>query len=261
MLRFCSFSSSALHDSAKQGVLWALVLGLVGCAPSSPAPPATPTSTAPLASAPAASASELPAASSAPSSNTAPPPAEATAANPPTPASAENTGNGASTGTSSGEQPSEPRRAQPVTEVLTARDAAFLVDYANSDARERANETCDKESKGDPEAKGLCLAKARDEFQADVLRFRKENDTRGSLVIYKRNGTALREVYVGAYEFADETNDSVRVKFTGRERGLRPIFRQKKEGIFRVPNDYSVEIDDPQFGKLTYNAKIGLLSE
>ena len=72
-------------------------------------------------------------------------------------------------------------------------------------------------------------------------------------------GSSLREVYLSSIEFADEGTDSVRVKFTGREKGQRPLFKTGKN-VVQVPNDYSIEVEDPQYGKLTYNAKIGLVS-
>jgi hypothetical protein len=143
--------------------------------------------------------------------------------------------------------------------MLTARDVAFLVDYANSAVRQTADADCDKEAKGDPALKGTCLEKAREKFLPDVLRFKKDEQGKLSLIIYKRAGSSLRELYLSSIEFADEGVDSVRVKLTGREKGTRPLFKSGKN-IVSVPNDYSIELDDPQFGKLTYNAKIGLVA-
>ena len=143
--------------------------------------------------------------------------------------------------------------------MLTAREVAFLVDYANSPVRQAAEAECDKESKGDPALKGTCLEKARDKFLPDVLRFKKDEQGKLSFVVYKRAGSSLREVYLSSIEFADEGTDSVRVKLTGREKGTRPLFKSGKN-VVQVPNDYSIEIEDPQFGKLTYNAKIGLVA-
>lgn len=153
----------------------------------------------------------------------------------------------------------EPSRRQSPSEMLTARDVAFLVDYANSPVRQAAEADCDKESKGDPALKGPCLEKARDKFLPDVLRFKKDEQGKLTLIIYKRAGSSLRELYLSSIEFADENTDGVRIKFTGREKGQRPLFKAGKN-LVQVPNDYSIEVDDPQLGKLTYNAKIGLVA-
>ena len=151
-------------------------------------------------------------------------------------------------------------RSQQPIEMITARDAAFLIDYANSEPKQVAQARCEKEANGDPERTGACLTKARDEFQADVLRFRKESETQTSLVVYKRAGSTLREVAIAAVTLS-EAGDSVRVKFSGRYKGARPVWRGRPEGIVRVPNDYSIEIDDPELGHLRYDAKIGLVTD
>jgi hypothetical protein len=231
-----------------------LALILVGCATAQPMP-------APIAPAPAPApvAVAAPAPAPAPAPATAPSPAVnpnsegASVATPAEPAKTEASDSVLTTPDAS----EAPRRQSPI-DVLTARDVAFLADYANSEARARAETECNTDSKGDLAAKGECLEKARDKFKPDVLRFRKDPDGRLALVIYKRNGNTLRELCVSSIEFTDVTEDSVNLKFTGREKGARPLFRSGSRTV-RVPNDYSIEIDDPQFGKMSYSAKIGLV--
>jgi hypothetical protein len=154
-------------------------------------------------------------------------------------------------------QPTEQVRRESPIEILTARDVAFQVDYANSAARHQAEADCTKEAKGDPSARSAGLEQARDKFQPDVLRFTKDAQGKWALVIYKLRGSDLSEVYLGSVDFADQTPDSVRLKLTGRERGRRPLFKSGKN-LIRVPNNYTVEIDDPGLGHLTYHAKVGL---
>ncbi len=213
------------------------LVAAIACAPAAPtpaAPPPTPSaSPAPLPTPEPAPVAE-PAATAAPE----PTPPEA----PPTPAPA-------------------PRASQTPTQVITAPDVAFLVDYANSGAREKALSQCEQESKDDAALKGKCLEKARDKFVADVLRFKKDAQGKWSLAVYKRQGSRLDEVYIGSVEFGEETSDGVKLKFSGREKGQRPLFRGQSAVELKVPNEYSVEIEDPLFGKLTYNAKIGLVSQ
>jgi hypothetical protein len=158
---------------------------------------------------------------------------------------------------STGGQPSEQVRRESPIEILTARDVAFLVDYANSAARHQAEADCTKEAKGDLSARSACLEKARDKFQPDVLRFTRDNQGHWALVVYKLHGSDLTEVYLGSVEFADQASDSVRLKLTGRERGRRPLFKTGKN-VIKVPNNDSIELDDPGLGHLTYHAKVGL---
>jgi hypothetical protein len=149
--------------------------------------------------------------------------------------------------------------------MLTARDAAFLVDYAASDAKQRAKDSCEKTQK-EPDKLGACLEKAREAFQPDVIRFKRDHDNKNDwekkiqLVIYKRNGSTLREVSTGMVELTPEGDDAVRVKL-GKQKGSRPLWRGQPSALVKAPNDYSIEVDDPELGKLRYDAKIGLVTD
>ncbi|HSU38438.1 MAG TPA: hypothetical protein VLJ38_02690 [Polyangiaceae bacterium] len=157
-----------------------------------------------------------------------------------------------------------PSRSQKPLDIMTARDAAFLIDYANSDVKARAQAACAKEL--DAERNRACEEKARDAFQGDVIRFKRGPDDKKdwaktvSLVIYKRNGSALREVSVGTVELSEEGADGVRVKL-GKQKGARPLWRGQSSALIKAPNDYSIEFDDPEYGHLRYDAKIGLVTD
>jgi hypothetical protein len=152
-----------------------------------------------------------------------------------------------------------PGRSQKPLDILTAPDAAFQIDYANSDAKAKALEKCETEAKGDAEKQGACVTKARESFLPDVLRFKKQSETRILFVVYKRAGSALREVSTGPVTLTDSA-DGVKISFLSTK-GVRPLFAGAKEAVIKVPNDYSIELDDPVHGHLRYDAKIGLVTE
>jgi hypothetical protein len=222
------------------GVL--LVLGAGACAsspPPAPPPPAPVDEPKPVAPAPESS----------------------TAAVAETPSDAGVSETDASVPVPSPAEPSEMKRSQKPVEMLTARDAAFLIDYANSGAKQTAQTACEKEAKDDAEKRAACLTKAREKFSADVLRFRRDSETQVSLLVYKRNASTLLEVWVGVVELSEPSSDSVKVKLTGRQKGTRPLWRGRSEVVINVPNDYSIEFDDPEHGRLRYDAKIGLVTQ
>ena len=157
--------------------------------------------------------------------------------------------------------PASTERAQDPVAIITARDAAFLIDYANSEPKAKAAAQCEKEAQGDAAKIGACLAKAREDFLPDVLRFRKDTEKVVSLLVYKRNGSALREISIGTVSLIPEPPDGVLVKFSGRQKGARPIFRGRSQGKIVVLNGYSIELEDPDLGRLRYDAKIGLVSD
>jgi len=155
--------------------------------------------------------------------------------------------------------PPEPPKIRSPVDILTAPDVAFLIDERGSGLRAIFEVECDKSVKpDDTEAKARCVDKARDKFQPDVLRFRKDEQGKVTLSIYKRLGGTLKEAYVASVVFSEETPEGVKVAISGREQGQRPLF---KSGNFvvRVPNDYSITLEDPKFGELSYDAKVGLV--
>jgi hypothetical protein len=226
-----------------RSLIGAVLLGLaLACSAAPPPPPPAPAAPEPVPS-PPAPASSPPAAeptAEAPSPEPVAPPTE-TPTEPPT-----------SDGPTLGSQ-------KPI-DVITARDAAYLVDYPSSAHKQTSEARCDKEAKEDAEKRAACLTKARDQFQADVLRFKKDASGKVSLLVYKRNGSVLTEVSTGAVELTQEGADGVKMKFKG-QKGTRPLWRGRPEAIIRVPNGYTVEFDDPDLGHLRYDAKVGLVSE
>jgi len=222
-------------------------------------PQTTTVATAP--SAPAvAPASAAPKPTPAPSASTsAAPSASATAAaSPPAPEMNESTGSSAPAASAAAP---EPEPARPASEALTASKVAFVLDYANSDAKAKAVAACEKDPKqDDPEVKSACLQKARSKFLADVMVFHKGKKDNATLTIYKRNQSELKEVFVAPVVFENVTPHSVQLKFKGG-RGQRPLFRNTGSPTLNLPNDYSLEIDDAEYGKLRYDAKVGLVDK
>jgi hypothetical protein len=155
---------------------------------------------------------------------------------------------------------SAPALDQLPTTIVTAAGAAFLIDYANSDAKAKAEATCAKEKKDDAAAKATCMEKAREQFLADVLVFKSDKKGHETLTVYKRTDSNLREVFTGPVTLKDLGPNSLQVKFKGGGSGQRPLFKNTNSPTFQLPNSYTLEIDDAQFGKLRYEEKIGLVN-
>ena len=218
---------------------WALSIGFSACAGAPPPPPVEPLAPAPIV-APAPPPVAEPAAPAASSEATAP----TASAAPPAPPAEDPTA------------ASKPSR--PPLEILTAVDTAFLINYSASAPVEAARRTCGEKSAGDSEAQAKCLSEAREAFKADVIRFRKEG-THWAWTVYKRGGSRLDEVSSGRVELSEASPNSVKIKLIS-DKGLRPLLKNKREAIISVPNDYSFEINDAEWGRLQYEAKIGLVA-
>jgi hypothetical protein len=224
-----------------------ILVGLLGaqlCACGAPAPlAASPPQIPPPAPKPAPPAAAEPSAASQPIA--APAPAPAAADSTPAPESKP-------------EPEAEERPSRPPVEILTAPDTAFLLNYSGSAPSDAARKACSERPGVDDEAIAQCMSKAREAFRPDVLRFKKDG-SHWSCVIYKRNGSRLDEVYSARTDLTEDAPNRVKLKFTGAERGARPLLKSKREIVIVVPNDYSFVLTDPDLGQLIYEAKIGLV--
>lgn len=152
-----------------------------------------------------------------------------------------------------------PKLSRSPINILSARDVAFMIDYGNSGAKALAEQGCEPKA-ADPAARAECMTKARDAFAADVLVFKTEEGSgRTTLTIFKRKGSALSQVLVAGIAFKDETDNSVTIVFKGGEKGVRALFRNAGSAVITLPNEYSIEINDPTYGRLPYDAKVGLM--
>lgn len=223
-----------------------LSVGAGACSSAPPPPPVEPVAAPPVASAPpSVSAPSVSASSALPpaaSAEVTPPPTASPPPEPPPAAAA---------------APESGKLARSPIDIITSPDTAFLINYASSAPIEAARRTCAEKSGGDPGAQAKCLSDARDAFKADVIRFRKDG-AHWSWTVYKRAGNRLDEVSSGRVALTEASPSTVNVKFV-TDKGMRPLLKNKRETVLSVPNDYSFEVDDADWGNLKYEAKIGLV--
>lgn len=96
-------------------------------------------------------------------------------------------------------------------------------------------------------------------FKGDVMAFKREGPERYRWVIYDRKGEQLKEVFSVPIEFEEKGETSIVIKPKGAGKGARPILGGQQSITISIPNDYSIEIEDPKLGHLVYNAKFSLI--
>jgi len=235
----------------------ALLLSLVACGGSNP-PPAS-AGSVPVASAPNQVAA-MPSASAAPSASVTSPMASATAEPAMTQSAAPADAKPASAAKPEPDSSGMPDQSPIAT--VTAAGAAFLIDYRNSEAKVKAEASCAKDpKKDDPATKAACMDKARTQFLADVLVFKSDKKGNATLTIYKRTNSALAEVFKAPVSLKDENPKALKVTFKGGGSGARPLFKNSNSATVQMPNSYTLEVTDAQYGTLHYEAKIGLVNE
>ncbi len=148
----------------------------------------------------------------------------------------------------------KPAKVASTEEPAKANDKAKAAEAADAEATEAAR------SEKIEAVREECLKQARDKFEADVLRFRRNGPGQIQLVISRRNGSAVKELSVTNVELEQVSGDTVRVKIKEAGLGQRPILRDRSSFDVRIPNGYSIELEDARFGKLLYIAKVGFVA-
>jgi hypothetical protein len=218
-------------------LLGALALGGLACGGGTP-PPAVP-DPAPQASAPPAGSSD-PAAGQAASESQKSAAPEAPAKPPPQDIVLE-------------------KPTRPVRSIIESADTVYFVSYDDSDAGKTAETNCAKESGGDPQKNSACMSKARQNVEGLGYRFKKNpKGETTTCTILKRQGNTLTTLHKFRYKYGDETETSIVIKMDGKDEG--PIKWEKVPAEFKIeiPNDYTMVIQDPKYGRLVYNAKAGI---
>ncbi len=207
--------------------LLAAILALTGCGSSKPAP----------AESPEASGTEAKAAE--PAAEKAPEEAKAEAP----------------------KEPEGPALLRTVVETITEPGNGWVFNFQSSGVYEGAEKKCEESAKGDPKKRASCLSKARSSFIADAMEFKKNDSGQDVWVIYKTKGSRLTKIYSVPVAYGEEKAGVVKMKKVGKSTGSSPIFASANEIDVKLLSNYTLELDEPGKGRLTYDARIGYISQ
>jgi hypothetical protein len=144
-------------------------------------------------------------------------------------------------------------------DIVTAPETTFMFSFNQSEPKEKAEERCDAQAKGDAKTKALCMKKESSKFGEDGLQFKQEGG-KWYFITVRRKGKTLTTLHKIPFEFGEDKADRVVLKTTGRDTGKAPKGNVPKEIVIEVPNEFSIALKDPDAGRLVYEAKIGITS-
>lgn len=151
-----------------------------------------------------------------------------------------------------------PKFTRTAKDILTAPDVVFVLSFANSEVGEKAEASCSKAAKDNPKKQNQCMAKARKKVTADVLSFSKDKKEKWWWITARMKGAKLTALHKVEFEFGEEKPDSIVIKPSGKDRGTKPWAQVPGQITIGVPNEFSIVLTDPTYGKMTYEAKIGI---
>jgi hypothetical protein len=147
-----------------------------------------------------------------------------------------------------------------VSEVLSVPDKAWVFSFEGSAAYEKAKSSCDEHFKDDPAGRARCITKARDAFTADAMEFTRDAAGNDVWVIYRTKSNKLIKVYSVQIEYGEQEGDTVSIKKLGRETGKPVLFSGVNVFKVKLGGEYSLELQDAQHGTLSYDARLGFIS-
>jgi hypothetical protein len=153
-----------------------------------------------------------------------------------------------------------PKPTRPPHDVLVQKDTLFMLNFDESDAGKAAEATCSKAGGKDPKALATCMGKERAKIEADGHGFKKDKEGNLTWVVVRRQGKIMVTLHKLHAAFGNETDNTIVVKPEGKDTGKK-AGRTPGEFSVDVPSDYRIIISDPHFGKLVYEAKIGLVPD
>ena len=153
-----------------------------------------------------------------------------------------------------------PKATRTPTDILSAPDVVFLFSFNDSDAKQAADDKCDKKAGSDAKKKNQCMAAERKNFPADGHRFKKDEHGQWWWITVRQRGNRLVALHKVPFEFGEETATSITLKPTGKDKGSAPMNVPAKV-VFEVPNDYQIAIKDSKLGRLVFQAKVGVVTE
>jgi len=146
-------------------------------------------------------------------------------------------------------------------DILTAPDVVFMFSFAKSDVNDKAEQRCEKVSKGDAEKRAKCMTKERSKLGSDGYHFKQGNNGQWYWLTLRRKGKDLVWIHRIPIEFGEPKGHEITLKITGKDRGQKPFAHPPSEVVLEVPNDYQIIQTDPERGKLVFEAKIGILGQ
>jgi len=146
-----------------------------------------------------------------------------------------------------------------VKDIVTAPTIAFQFDFNNSEINNVTEDRCNKESNGDPKANADCMQAARSKQGVHVHRFVEKNGT-WFWSTYERRGNQMVLLHKFAFEFGEETKNTLEIKPIGKDLGLAPG-PTPRSLLIKCSNEFSMELTDPKLGRVVFDAKMGLIPD
>ncbi len=151
------------------------------------------------------------------------------------------------------------KASRPPLELITNPTALFVFNFGDSDVGKAAKEKCDAAG-GERKEVSACVQKARDKVPVESLRFVKKKAEYFWVTLNRYKGNLIKW-HIIQFQVGEEKGDRLTLKPLGKDKGIAPMARVPRTLEIELPNDYSIVLNDPEFGKMTFDTKFGKIDE
>lgn len=151
------------------------------------------------------------------------------------------------------------KASRPPLELITNPTALFVFNFNESDVGVAAKEKCEAAGGARSEI-AACLEKARSKVPVESLRFVKKKAEYWWVTLNRYKGNLLKWHLI-QFEIGEEKDDRLTLKPMGKDKGIAPMAKIPRSLVIELPNDYSIVLNDPEFGKMTFDTKFGKFEE
>lgn len=142
------------------------------------------------------------------------------------------------------EGPAGPSGGRKPRDIVGSEGSRFVLNFNSSEAGVKAGEECDAKHKDDPQRRNECVKNARTTVKEDVMQFQENPAGVWVWTTSTQRGSTLIKLRQTNFTWGAETSNSIELKPSSGS-----------AVILGVSNNYSVVIDHPTHGKLTYDSK------
>ena len=148
---------------------------------------------------------------------------------------------------------------RPPLEFLTDKKLSFETNFSASEIGIKTDERCKEENGGDMRAYAECKKQVSARLGLRVLRFVEKGGAWWYLVYSKQDqgkSSHLALLHKVMCKFGERTDNTITIELIGKDE-MKTGEKLRSKFVITVPNNYSIDLSDPEYGRMNYTAKYG----